>query len=149
MFIVHGRNREMRESVSALLGRLKIDHIILDSEMNKGTTVIEKFLNHAKDCDYAIVLFSADDQGHLNQDGEISHPRARQNVILELGYFLASVGRQNITVLHEIGPKIEPPSDFSGIVDLPFDEYGAWKNKLLKEMRSAGIYIDKNQLERI
>lgn len=149
VFIVHGRNTNMRDKVSSLLGRLKLDYVILESEHNSGATVIEKFLRNAEDCRYAVILFSADDIGKLDSELAATKHRTRQNVVLELGYFLGSVGRKNIIILHETGKEIEKPTDFDGIVYEPFDEYGAWKAKLIKEMRISGMYIDAALADRV
>lgn len=148
IFIVHGRNTTILDRTTSLLGRLKLDYVVLQNEHNLGSTIIEKFLRNAEECRFAIVLFSADDLGQLNEPDEKLKPRTRQNVILELGYFLAKIGRKNIIILHQTGPQIERPSDFDGIVYEPFDEYGAWKSKVIKEMRKAGIYIDQNLADR-
>ncbi len=149
IFIVHGRDISMRDKVSSLLGRLRLDYVVLESEYNNGETVIEKFLRNAETCEYAIVLFSADDIGGLKENDSLMRPRVRQNVLLELGYFLGKVGRKNIIILHEVGKKIEKPSDYEGIVYEPFDEYGAWKSKLIREMRRAKIYIKESLAERV
>lgn len=149
IFVVHGRSIAMRDRVCSLLGRLKLDYVILESEHNNGRTIIEKFLSNAEKCGYAVVLFSGDDVGKFNQEEDVLKPRPRQNVILELGYFLGAVGRKNITILHETDVVIERPSDFDGIVYEPFDSYGAWKSKLIKEMKNAGIYIDPSLADRI
>ena len=149
IFIVHGRNIAMRDKVTSLLGRLKLDYSVLEAESNKGETVIEKFMRNAESCRYAVVLFSADDIGGLNREDSQMRPRVRQNVILELGYFLGKVGRHSLMVLHEAGKDIEKPSDFNGIVYEPFDEYGAWKQKLIREMRLAKIYIEPSLAERV
>ena len=139
----------MRDKVSSFLGRLKLDYAILEYESNSGNTIIEKFLSNAKDCGYAVVLFSPDDLGGLNIHGEEMKPRVRQNVILELGYFLGTIGRKNIVILHTTGTLIEKPSDFDGIVYEPFDEYGAWKTKLIREMRKSKMYINQSLAERM
>lgn len=149
IFIVHGRNINMRDKVSSMLGKLKLDYVILETEHNSGLTVIEKFIREAIECKYAVVLFSADDIGKLNLETAKTRSRTRQNVILELGYFLAQVGRNNIIILHEANTDIEKPSDFDGIVYEPFDEFGAWKGKLIKEMKRAKIYIDERLADRI
>ncbi len=149
IFIVHGRNIAMRDSVCALLGKLKLDYVILDSEHNSGATIIEKFLRNAQECGYAIVLFSADDVGKLDQPNTLLKKRTRQNVILELGYFLCAVGRNNIVVLHELINDFEKPSDFDGIVYEPFDEHGAWKTKLIREMKKSNIYIDQKLADKV
>lgn len=148
IFIVHGRDLIMRDRVCALLGRLKLDYVILESEHNNGATIIEKFLTNAVDCGYSIVLFSADDVGKLNDSKAELKYRTRQNVILELGYFLGTIGRKNIAILHQTGLEIDKPSDFDGIVYEPFDDYGAWKGKLIKELRKANIYVDSKLADR-
>jgi len=149
IFIVHGRNIIMRDRLSSLLGFLKLDYVILENEYNSGSTIIEKFIRSAEDCGYAIVLFSGDDLGKLDSKGETLKKRPRQNVILELGYFLAKVGRKNIAILHEVNSSLEKPSDFQGIVYEPFDDYGGWKMKIIKEMRKAGIYVDSKLVDRV
>lgn len=143
IFIVHGRNIAMRDKLAAFLGKLKLDFVILEQETNKGSTIIEKFLRSSEDCRYAVILLSADDIGALNNKDSNSRPRARQNVILELGFFLGKLGRKNIIVLHEI-MDIEKPSDFDGIVYEAFDDFGGWKSKLIREMKQSQIYIDPN-----
>lgn len=148
IFIVHGRNIGMRDKVSSLLGRLKLDYVILESEYNGGATIIEKFLRNAEDCQFAIVLFSADDIGGLKGTDNLSD-RVRQNVVLELGYFLGKVGRENLMILHETTVSLEKPSDCEGIVYEPLDEYGAWKNKLIKELRKSKVYIEQTLADRI
>ena len=41
VFIVHGRDINMRDKVEAFLSKLHIDNIILENETNEGRTVIE------------------------------------------------------------------------------------------------------------
>jgi predicted nucleotide-binding protein len=70
--------------------------------------------------------------------------RARQNVILELGYFTGRLGRRKVCALFK--PGIEIPSDFHGVLFLELDEPGAWKTKLANELRKAGMEIDVQAL---
>ncbi|MBS1525004.1 MAG: nucleotide-binding protein, partial [Bacteroidetes bacterium] len=70
--------------------------------------------------------------------------RARQNVILELGYFFGKLGRRKVCAL--CSSDIELPSDISGILHIPLDTHGAWKSKLAKELKSTGFDIDMNDL---
>lgn len=149
IFVVHGRNLNMRDQVASLLGRLKLDYTILEHEYNFGATIIEKFISNAIECDYAVVIFSGDDVGYLKDQEGSKKLRPRQNVILELGYFLGTIGRKNICILHETEISLEKPSDFAGIVYEPMDHYGAWKNKLIKEMKTSGIYIDPKLADRV
>jgi predicted nucleotide-binding protein len=71
-------------------------------------------------------------------------PRARQNVIFELGYFFAKLERKNVCVLYKQG--VEILSDISGIVYILMDEHGAWKSKLAQEIRQAGLNINLNKI---
>jgi predicted nucleotide-binding protein len=73
---------------------------------------------------------------------EKQRPRARQNVILELGFFLGRLGRDRVCALYEDG--IEMPSDYEGMLFIPFDETGAWRMLLAREMKEAGLPIDLN-----
>ncbi len=149
IFIVHGRNQMILNEVTSFLGRLKLDYIVLHKESNQGNTILEKFISQAEECSYAIVIMSADDESRLKGSNDSLVGRSRQNVVLELGFFLSHVGRKNIIILHELGSSLEIPSDFSGIVYQPFDEYGAWKNKVISEMRESGIYFEQKHADRV
>ncbi|WP_084446694.1 TIR domain-containing protein [Hymenobacter roseosalivarius] len=66
--------------------------------------------------------------------------RARQNVILEIGYFLGRLGSERMRLITK--ENVEIPSDLSGILYQKHDSAGAWKIKLLKEMMAVGIYVN-------
>jgi len=61
---------------------------------------------------FAVILMTDDDVGGIDS-GSLSM-RARQNVILELGYFLSRLGQGNVCAL--VTPNLEAPSDIDGIV---------------------------------
>ncbi|MES2429308.1 MAG: nucleotide-binding protein [Bacteroidota bacterium] len=142
IFIVHGKNSEMRNDVTSFLGKLKQEWTVLELSKNAGQTIIEKFITEARKCGYAIILFSADDEGKYKMDSEYK-PRTRQNVILELGFFLGYLERKNIFILHDDIP-LDIPTDFSGIVYESYDKKGAWHNKLIRELKATGQYIQDN-----
>lgn len=90
VFIVHGHNESMKQSVARIVEKLELTPIILHEQSNLGNTVIEKFMTHSN-VGFAIVLLSADDFGYSKNEGaENTKKRARQNVILELGFLLES-----------------------------------------------------------
>ena len=62
-------------------------------------------------------MLTPDDRGRKNYE-QTWNPRARQNVIFELGYLFAKLGRKNVLCL--IKRDVEKPSDINGIVYLPF-----------------------------
>ena len=61
---------------------------------------------------FAIILLTPDDVGALSTSSDKLLPRARQNVVFELGYFIGKLGRNRVCVLH--AEQIELPSDFWG-----------------------------------
>ncbi len=143
VFIVHGHNEAVKEAVARFIEKLGLAVIILHEQANEGRTIIEKFESHSA-ADYSVVLLTGDDAG-APKDTPKTEPkplRARQNVVFELGFFAAKLGRSRISVLYEEG--VEIPSDFSGILYIPIDSEGAWRFKLAKELKTAGLKIDLN-----
>jgi predicted nucleotide-binding protein len=72
--------------------------------------VIEKLEQYAEEAELVFVLMTPDDYA---PEG---FGRARQNVVLEFGYFLGRLGRTSgkVVLLYKQG--VEMPSDLSGIV---------------------------------
>lgn len=142
-FVVHGHDEGVREAVARFLERIGFEAIILHERANQGRTIIEKIEAHG-DVGFAVVLLTPDDFGGI-QGGE-THPRARQNVLLELGYFLGRLGRSRVCALKR--GDVEIPSDFGGVVYETFDAGQAWKAILGRELQAAGFEIDWNNIMR-
>ena len=139
IFIVHGHDGELKQSIARIIEKQGIEAIILSEQANKGRTIIEKFEDYS-DVGGAICLFTADDLGRAKKDSS-DNTRARQNVVLETGYFMGKLGRDHIVILADNG--IEIPSDLSGIV---YTDTQSWKIDLLKELRAMGYTVDFNKL---
>lgn len=142
VFIVHGHNEEIKHNVARTLTSLKLNPIILHEQSNEGLTIIEKFEKFSV-VEFAIILLTFDDYGNVKNE-ETKNKRARQNVILELGYFLAKLGRSKVLPLYEDG--VELPSDISGVLYTKIDESENWKFRLVKELKSAGFKVDANDI---
>ena len=143
IFIVHGHDEESKQSVARCIERLSLVPIILHEQPNQGRTIIEKFEDYA-DASFAIILLTPDDVGASKNNRNNLSPRARQNVILELGFFIGKLGRNKVCALYK--GNLELPSDISGVIWEPLDEGGAWMLKIGKEMKAAGLDIDLNKL---
>lgn len=143
VFLVHGHDNGSKETVARFLTKLDLIPIILHEQANAGKTVIEKFEAHSN-VDFAVILFTPDDVGYPANKPDEAKARARQNVVLELGFFMAALGRNRVCVL--INGDIEIPSDYSGVLYLPIDTSGAWRFLLAKEMKAVGMEIDLNKI---
>lgn len=143
VFIVHGHDEGARETVARFLERIDLDPVILHEQANQGRTVIEKVIAHS-DVGFAVVLLTPDDEGCVK--GGTLEPRARQNVLLELGYFIGSLGRDKVCALKR--GMLEIPSDFAGVVWETMDSSGGWKQALARELAAASYDIDWNKVMR-
>ena len=144
VFIVHGHDDEAKETVARFVENLGIEATILDEEVNEGRTIPEKFEEHAGKVGYAIVLLTPDDVGASEDERDALKSRARQNVVLELGYFWGRLGRKRLCVLYKEG--VELPSDIHGILYVFMDSSNGWQLQLAKEMKQAGLPVDLNRL---
>lgn len=142
VFLVHGHNDGLLHEVARYLEKLQLQPIVLREQPSSGRTIIEKFVDFA-DVGYAVVLLTPDDRGGtMKASFEEQRPRARQNVILELGYFLGKLSRNRVTALYMGG--VEIPSDYSGVAFVAVDDRGAWRLELARELKASGIDIDMN-----
>ena len=144
VFIVHGHDEAAKHKIARFIDDLDLTATILDEQPSRGQTIIDKFEEHADKAGFAIVLLTSDDLGAPKDNKNELKPRARQNVILELGYFLCSLGRERVRVLHEEG--VELPSDIYGLSYVQMAKGGGWKLELAQEMASVGISVDLNKL---
>lgn len=145
IFLVHGHNEEIKQTVARFLDQVTTaGALILEEQADAGRTIIEKFEDHAADAGYAVVLLTADDEGRKRGVEDKLSPRARQNVVLELGFFIGALGRARVVLLYEEG--VELPSDIAGVLYLPLDVSGAWKTKLGREMLAAAVGIDAEKV---
>lgn len=142
IFIVHGHNNEVKINVARTLEKLGLNPIILHEQANAGKTIIEKFEEHSN-VGFAIILMTDDDLGKAKKDENLNH-RARQNVILEMGYFIGKLGRNRVCPLYTNG--VELPSDLYGLLYTEIDSAENWKIKIAKELKAAGYDIDVNKI---
>ena len=143
IFLVHGRDEGRKEEVARWLEHVGLEPVVLHERPNADRTIIEKFSEEASGVGYAVVLATDDDEGRQRGAPEFE-PRARQNVILELGFFLGRLGRERVSVLRS--PAVELPSDYQGVLYIELDSRGAWKLELARELQTAGLSIDSSGL---
>jgi predicted nucleotide-binding protein len=114
-FIVHGHDIAVRDELKQMLEEhFRLTVVVLDEQPSRGRTIIEKFEDEARDVDIVFVLMTPDDV--VVDRADVPQRRARQNVLIELGYFLGRLARRRgrVVLLHKQG--VEVPSDLHGVV---------------------------------
>lgn len=134
VFVVHGHDAALKLDVARLMEKIGIKSVILSEQPNCGSTIIEKIEKNSK-VGAAICLFTADDEC---KDGA---KRARQNVVLETGYFWGKLGRDRVVILADKG--VELPSDMQGVV---YADTANWQFSVCTELKQMGYDIDLNRL---
>ena len=137
VFIVHGHNNAVRTELRDICTGLGLNPIVLVEQDSLGLTVIEKFEYYARNCSFAFVLMTPDDPTAPHATGE-AQMRARQNVIMELGWFMAYLGRDRLAILHQ--GELEIPSDITGVITLRFDQrVGELAAAVATRLRVSGL----------
>lgn len=142
IFIVHGHDEAAQHEVARFIEQLGLRAIILHEKPDEDRTIIEK-VEHHSNVGFAVILLTPDDVGHPKDTPSESKPRPRQNVVLELGYFIGILGRSRVCAL--LKGDIEIPTNYVGVPYKPMDNAGAWKYDLAREIKEAGIDVDPNK----
>lgn len=148
VFVVYGHDSTARDQLEVMLRRWGLEPLILDQLPSEGATIIEKLERYTADVHFAVVLATPDDEGHKANHPDEKAFRARQNVVLELGMLLSTLGRAKVAILLKDQTSMERPSDINGLIYIPFrdnlqSEVGP---TLAREMAQQGYEIDVKRL---
>lgn len=154
VFVVHGHDAGLKAQVARFVGELDLEPVVLSEQASGGSqTIIEKIEEH-DEVGFAVVLLTPDDVGTAKtaieeaEDEEAAvdalNHRARQNVVFEMGYFMARLGRERVVGLYK--GDLELPSDYQGVVYIDADNEAEWQRDLALELREAGLEVDLNVL---
>jgi predicted nucleotide-binding protein len=142
VFIVHGRDSGTKNAVARFVETLGFKCVILHERPSMGRTIITKFHEESDGAGFAIVLMTPDDLGKAAVDTDL-RPRARQNVVFELGFFIGKLGSKKVIAM--VKGAVERPSDLDGVLYISLDE-ADWQVKLGQELDAAGLHVDLNRL---
>lgn len=143
VFVVHGHDAAARLMVADFIRQVGLKPIILCEEPGGGLGILQQIERYSE-VGFAVVLLTGDDMGYPRREPRAKRLRARQNVILELGFFLGKLGSSKVRCLYQDG--VEMPTDYQGIIYIPQDPGGGWKLRLAREMKAAGVPVDLSQL---
>jgi predicted nucleotide-binding protein len=152
VFLVHGHDTTAISDMESYLTGLGIKTFILSRVGGPAQSLLQRFLRSAADAHFAVVILSADDIGasrvQYETDGVGDRAlqfRARQNVVLELGFFYGLLGWENVFVLYrppdKVFPNFERPSDIEGAVFDLMDPSGRWRESLAQKLVEGGFHL--------
>ncbi len=159
IFIVHGRDDKPVQELKLILLEIGLDPIVLHEQPGGSRTIVEKIEKYS-DVGFVFVILTQDDVGGTVDSfrtalissaeaglgwedilGDLMNFRARQNVILEFGYFMGLLGRDRVCCLYK--GEIELPSDIHGIVYMEFeDSVNEKRLSIMKELKEAGYKLN-------
>jgi predicted nucleotide-binding protein len=145
IFVVHGRDIESRDQLELVLRRLGLAPFVLQVTGGGGDTLIEaleRMIGKSAQSVFGIVLVTPDDMGYLKSEKpEEAKPRARQNVVMEMGMLLASLTRKRCAILTR--GYVELPSNMGGVITIPFNDHVREAvPKLVQRLQEAGFKLD-------
>ncbi|MBZ5709618.1 TIR domain-containing protein [Nannocystis pusilla] len=151
IFVVHGHDEQARDQLELVLHKLGLEPFVLQNSGGGGLTIIEaleKEIATPNRTHFGIVLMTPDDMGYSAKDGaSAAAPRARQNVVLEMGMMIAALTRSKVAILKK--GHLETPSDAAGILYKGFNmhvkEVVPW---LVDRLRHAGINVSADLVTR-
>lgn len=157
VFIVHGRDLGVKEEVARFLKTLDLSAVVIGEQGRGLFALLETIEQNAFASDFAVVLLTPDDLGAGKDDIEAAQtepdkikclgPRARQNVVFELGYLAGALGRSRVCALRKGSLEIfGEMSDMKGIFCPEMDAAGGWKTLIAQALKDAGIKVDLNKL---
>jgi hypothetical protein len=130
VFISHGHSSDWYPVQAFLEKDFHIDTLEFAQEPIKGRTNLQKLSEESEKCGFAVIVMTGDDE--LGDK-----PRARENVINEIGFFQGKYGLDRVCILHEDGTNI--PSNIHGLgyVSFPKGHIKAAFAELQRELRVA------------
>ena len=145
IFVVHGRDVDSRDRLELVLRRLGLAPFVLQVTGGGGDTLIEsleRMIGKSALSAFGLVLATPDDLGYLKTEAtQDAKPRARQNVIMEMGMLLASLTRRRCAILTK--GYVELPSNMGGIITIPFNDHVREAvPKLVQRLQDAGFKLD-------
>ncbi|WP_297915636.1 nucleotide-binding protein [uncultured Campylobacter sp.] len=152
VFVVHGHDSTAREQLELVLHKLGIEPFVLQNTSGGGLTIIEalekEIGQNPSEVTFGIVLLTPDDMGYPKSSRpEDAKPRARQNVVLEMGMLLSSIGRSRVAILKK--GDLDVPSDASGILYISFNEHvKETVPKLVERLNKSGFKMTPENIAR-
>jgi predicted nucleotide-binding protein len=124
VFVAYGHEHADRDVLVNIIASHGLMPIYLENNADGSLSIFDAFEKKANECCFAFVLLTPSDAGAAKKKGLEGQAiqlqlRARQNVIFEMGWFLARLGKFRTRLLHR--GSLELPSDVIGMAAIEYN----------------------------
>ena len=145
IFVVSGKDAEMKKSIIGALTKLKLVPLLLCEEPSQGRKIAECFADYA-DVSFALVLLSPDEYYCTKNEALTKQKlKPQQQVIFHLGFLLGKLGKNKVLVLFRECEGFQIP-DIEGLKTVAFDDRESWKLALIRELSDSGLRVDADNI---
>lgn len=136
VLLVHGQDNGRKMEVQLFLFELGLHPVVFSAPAIRGRAIQAALERHA-DVGFAVVLLSASDAEALTNPLNGPGPLECHDVVFDLGYLAAHLGRDRIAIVTDRG--IELPEDVADMARI--DWQGEWRERLPRALQAAGYKV--------
>ncbi len=139
VFLAAGRDPKMAGDVEGFLRDRQIE-IVRTRRGAQGDKPMAQKVMENPDVSAAIVVLSADDFVYP-REGKPAEAlmRVEQEVVFELGFWLAKFGRQRVAAIYYDQKRFRCPTEFFDVFYIPYNKQSLWRQELDGRLRQWGL----------
>jgi predicted nucleotide-binding protein len=143
IFVVESSKETMNKECLGLLQKMGFETILFPYHDLSQKTIEERFRKFW-DVSFAVVMLSGEEFSY-SKDKKPKDARLRtsQTTVLELGFLLAKLGRQNTFVLYYEQDNFLLPTDSINVIYTAYNPSGDWRKLLFNRLKLAGFTIEE------
>jgi len=145
LFLVAGKNDEMKKSAQEIMAKLGFEAILLEA-VEEGKSMVDQCAEYTG-VSFAIVLLADDEVATLREQfPKNAVLQARAEEIFMLGFLSAKLGFKKVFPLYSEKQNFKKPLEYADIPYTVYDPQGRWQFDLARALKAAGYAIDANKL---
>jgi hypothetical protein len=145
IFVVPGSDRLINHEVIEFLSAASVEIVQKEDDRRRGETLLDQ-LDRCASNDFAVFILGADFYFYpRTQSHESSRLMAAQEIIFQLGYLVAKLGRERVVILYQESDHFRRPTDYFDIYYVPLASNAVWKIDLRQRMKACGITIPREE----
>jgi len=129
LFVVCAEENKIKHELSNFLSKVGLSPVYIQEPHEQQYRLLDKLKEHS-DVGFAVVLLDPTSTSLSN------------DIVFELGILVGALGSERVCGLSK--STVDILANYSGISYISFDNAGAWKFMMIKQLRQAGFNVDAN-----